>query len=253
MLSHSNIDRADSQQVSKAPFTFNSTLLMKDSLLPTGGFISLKLYVEEGYNVPYRIHSIRPDGAVIFCDASGTPVATWQTYAKTKVRNNARPYISSLIYNMNGVIAGHVVCTHTVISVIRNVVETIQAPYLIPPDSFVLIPQCHVAMLKGQCKAIQLRDDNRVVRTTGDLRLTFATTDDCLWVTEHDKIQLNMINTKDKVISMLKPNGICSIRIAGGQTFNVDGCSIIIKANVESNVRVIKQNNSLIFKGVQSA
>ena len=252
MLSHTNIDRQDSQQVSNAPFTFTSTLTMLDSVIPTGSFISLKVYVEEDYRVPFRFHGIRPDGKLIICDAVGTPVITWQTYPSTRKRDNDRPYISSLLYNMNGVIAGHVACTHTAIAVIRNVIETITEPYQLDANAFVLIPQCHVAMLKGQCRAIGQIDNNGTKYTTGDLDLSFGTTDDCIYATENDKISLAMVNTKDKFMKMLTPNGLCQVKV-GSDTFDVVGQSIIIKAAPESNVRVTKDNDRLQIKGVQSA
>lgn len=252
MLSHTNIDRQDSQQVSNAPFTFTSTLKLQESILPTGSFISLKVYVEEDYKVPFRFHSIRPDGKLVICDAVGTPVITWQTFAATRERLNERPYVSSLLYNMNGVIAGHVSCTHTAIAVIRNVVESITVPYLLDAGAFVLIPQCHVAMLKGQCRAIRQIDDNSSRDTTGDLELSFGTTDDCLYATENDKIILAMVNTEDKTMKMLTPNGLCNL-VVNGNTHGVIGKSIIIKSKLESNLRVTKGNGRLLLKGVQSA
>ena len=252
MLSHNNIDRQDSQQVSNAPFTFTSTLTLRDSVIPTGSFLSLKVYVEEDYKVPFRIHSINPDGRVIFCDASGTPVITWQTYAATKERNNDRPYISSLLYNMNGIIAGHVSCTHTAIAVIRNVIESITTPYLVDANAFVLIPQCHVAMLKGQARSLGQIDDNDSRYTTADLTLNFATTADCIYAEENDRIVFAMVNNEEKFYDMLTPNGLCAIKV-NGSTYSVDGKNIIIKSDIESNLRVNKGSNRLLLKGVQSA
>ena len=261
MLTHTNIDRADSKQVSKAPFTFTSTLNLAGRELPTGSFISLRLYVEEGTNVPYRIHSIQQDGRVIFCDSTGTPVAYWQTYPETEQVINDIPYISSLLFNMNGVIAGHVACTHTVISVIRSVIESLTGAYMVPADAFVLIPQCHVAMMQGVCRSIGLVSKDKTTYVTGDITIGVSGAQDqeCILVdadalASAGILQVNLTNTEDTIAEQAPVNGICAITINGStETFDCEDNSIIFKAGAESNLRVVKEQNRLNLKGVKNA
>ena len=85
MLTHSNIDRRDSAVVSKAPFTYDSTLVLDTQDVPSGCVLSVKVYVEEAYRVPYRIHSIEQDGKVWFCDSAGKKAVYWQVFGSTEV------------------------------------------------------------------------------------------------------------------------------------------------------------------------
>lgn len=254
MLTHSNIDRPDSKQVSKAPFTYTSTLRLGNNEIPTGSIISIKLYVEDSTKVPYRFYSIRPDGVVLFCDKTGTPLIQWQTFAETEtpqVREDL-PYISSLLYNMNGVIAGHIVCTYDVISVIRGVIDSISEQLLIPADAFVLLPQCHIAMLKGQCKSFGLINNNETLYTTGNLNISVNTEADCVLPVAGDTICFNMANTAETIQKMAPKNGLCGIRI-GDTTYCCADSNIILKAGVLSNLRVTKETKKLVLKGVRDA
>ena len=50
MLTHNNIDRQNSVEVSPAPFVYGSTLQMGNVTLPAGGFLSLKVHVNQMLN-----------------------------------------------------------------------------------------------------------------------------------------------------------------------------------------------------------
>jgi len=252
MLQHSNIDRADSVQVSKAPFTYDSTLDMAGNLIPSGGFLSLKIYVEGISRVPFRFHSIQPDGRVFICDSSGTIRAYWQTYATTEPNTS---YISSLLFNMNGVIAGHIACTQEVMAIIRHVIDTNTTAYFFPANAFVFIPQCHVSMLEGKGRVFELNSQNVVLETdTGDVHLVIGSTASCVipTVPAPDGISISLSNTVDTIQSEAPQNGLCMVAV-NGTTYCCADSSIIFKAKTLSNLRVIKEQGSVTFKGVLDA
>ena len=107
-------------------------------------------------------------------------------------------------------------------------------------------------MLKGQARSLGQIDDNASRYTTADLTLNFATTDDCIYAEENARIVFSMVNNEEKFYDMLTPNGLCSIKV-NGSIYSVDGKNVIIKADLESNLRVNKGSNRLLLKGVQSA
>ena len=268
MLTHSNIDRRDSVVVSKAPFTYESTLTINGSVLPAGSFIAVSMYVQETDRVPFRLHSIHTDGKVWFCDATGKLTCYWQTYEETAEIDSAdRPYVSSLLYNSNGVVSGLISCTHTVISLIRQVIEgNIENVYL-PADAFVLIPQCHVATIAGAGRSFGISSqDDETVYTTSNINIVGATTsyqdedvadDDqkgFIIVNGTDQVSLtvNICNQPEKIVKLAPVNRICYV-VVSGNTHNVIEKSIIIKSDTLSNLRVVKANGTLRFIGVLNA
>ena len=252
MLQHSNIDRADSVQVSKAPFTYESTLDMAGNLIPSGSFLSLKVYVEGVSRVPFRFHSIQPDGRVLICDSSGVIRAYWQTYATTESNTE---YISSLIFNTNGIIAGHIACTQEVMSVIRHIVDTNTTAYLFPRNAFIFIPQCHISMLAGHGRAFEIISQNGDPNiSTGDVHLVIGSTASCVipTVPAQDGISISLSNTEDTIREEAPKNGLCMIAV-NGTTYCCADSSIIFKSKTLSNLRVLKEPGCITFKGVLDA
>lgn len=259
MLQSFNIDRADSVSVSKAPFTYESTMMLGGSVIPAGSFVALKVYVDETYKVPFRLHSIDTDGRVWFCDANGAKAAYWKTYEGTyEITSADRPFISSLLYNQYGVIAGFISCTHTVLSLIRNIVESNIETVFLPDNAFVLIPQCHTAMIKGCCKAIGIgSQDDETVYTTSDINITGSTNAVqvervVLREQTDESIRISLSNSEDTLHKLAPDNGIC-VAIVGGGTYCCADSSIIIKSKALSNLRAVKQDNSIILRGVLNA
>lgn len=250
MLAHSNIDRLDSVQVSKAPFTYESTLNMAGNIVPSGSILSLKVYTEYNDSVPFRFHSIKPDGRLAICDKYGAIVAYWQTYATTEPGTE---FVSSLLYNPNGVIAGHISCDTTLVNIIRNVVDSLSEDYFFPADAFVLIPQCHVAMLTGKGRSIRvISQGQRIADMTGSFALQVS---GC--VLKNGNISLSITNTANTIKENAPHNGLCKIQVPGQQVCDCGDCSVIIKAGSEddyiSNLRVVRENGSIVFKGVLDA
>lgn len=267
MLIHSNIDRRDSVVVSKAPFTYESTMLINGTPIPAGSFLSLKVYVEESYKVPYRVHSITKDGKVWFCDATGRKAVYWQTYASTEEAAANQPkFVSSLLFNEYGVVSGHIACSYALISILRNIIVANNETVNVQADSCVLIPQCHVSMLGGSCRSFGLVSQNKApeYRTT-DLYITTDDTQVILGDAERyaageqliiqqitDRVQINLTNTDQTIIKKAPVNGICSI-IIDGETYNCEGKNLIIKAATLSDLRVARDDGQIVLRGVLNA
>ena len=261
MLIHSNIDRRDNVVVSKAPFTYESTLNLAGTIIPAGCFLSLKIYVEESYKVPFRVHSIAQDGKVWFCDHTGKKAVYWQTYINTEdITTNDSPFISSLLFNQYGVVAGHVACTYTVLDIIRNVIASTEETVFLPANALVLIPQCHVSMLSGAGRALGFVSQNKepVYVTTDtnlvadNLQIVFGSVD--TGVTE-DQLQLNLMNTPTLLQQKAESgtNGICSIVIDGEDALDCKNKCLIIKAAPLSNLRVARDDGNIVLRGVLNA
>lgn len=251
MLQHNNIDRQDSVDISPAPFTYTSTLNMAGMQIPAGSFLSFKVYVPGDMLMPYRFHSVRPDGKVMICDSRGTLAGYWQTYSDTEPDVE---YISSVLVNMQGVLMGHVVCTMQALDLVRRVVVSSLDTVFLPTDAFVFLPQCHIAMLSGYCRSfgVQTQDGNMEYHT-GDL--TVASKSDLIRQSLSDgTLTVSITNSKDRLEARADHNGIRYITIDGStNAVSCVGKSIILKAVVESNLRVVMENNQIVLRGVLNA
>ena len=251
MLSHTNINRTESASTSKAPFTFDSTMELAGSRIAAGDILSLKVYVDEYYQVPFHIHSITQDGRVVFCDKKGTPVAFWQTYAETAKTDG---YVSGLLYNYNGVVAGHIVCKDSVVSLVRGIIAQTLDTVVIASNAFILMPQCHVAMLAGHCRSFCIDNQGSLEYHTRSITLTANPNEYAVPILANNTsdIILSISDTAAQLQKQAPLNGICYVEI-NGQTRSCKDSSIIIKPSMLSNLRVVKQGDSLTFKGVKDA
>lgn len=270
MLTHNNIDRQNSVEVSPAPFVYGSTLQMGDVTLPAGGFLSLKVHVNQSFLMPYRFHSVRPDGKVMIADRRGTLVGYWQTFDNTEPEIE---YVSSLLVDMQGVMIGHVACTVAVMDLIRRVVVSNTETVFLAPNAFEFLPQCHIAMLEGYAKSFGIQSQNNEMEYhTGNLILDMTgSPSSCVWmggytITVNGKevyipddrdIPVNLTNTKDQLERRAEDNGICNIQVTAGtvsdQAVPVAGKSIVVKAAMMSNLRVLMEDGKLVLRGVLNA
>jgi len=258
MLTHTNIERSNSQNESKAPFTFESTMLVNGMRVPQGGFLSIKVYVDSDYTLPVHIHCIRQDGTVVFADARGADVALWKTKAKT---DEGAEYVTDFLYTDYGVIAGSIACTIQTLEIFRGAIAQRTSDYYLAAGSFILIPQCHIAMMKGSAKAIKISD----TYFTSDVTL-HGFTPSVIPEGEEDKMKLpvvdwrgaaaDIVNKLDTVLDRQQKNGICSI-VVNGTTTACDGKRLIIKSKMTpeyaSNLRVVRDGNQIILRGVKDA
>lgn len=256
MLQHSNLDRRDSVIVSKAPFTYESTMQLDGQQVPLGGFLSLKVYVEEAYKVPYRLHSITQDGKVWFCDATGKKTLYWQVYDSTEEANMDMPFVSSVLVNKYGVLAGHIACSYEIVSLIRNVIASNEATVYLPATAFVLIPQCHVAMLSGSARSFAfINQGHDPVYITEDISIEVGSDQVILCDTGYeDSFQINLTNKDITVEKAALANGICQLQIEGSTvTYPCETRCLIIKAAPLSDLRVLRDGESIVLRGVLNA
>jgi hypothetical protein len=247
MLNHTNIDRSNSMEISPAPFTYTSTRLLGTVQLPADAFISVRVYAEDNYRIPYRIHSVEPGGRINFCDSTGQIRLYWQTYADTEALTAASgPYVSSLLFNMNRVIAGHICCTRQALDLIRGVINSLSQTLLLPADAFVLIPQCHIPMMGGFCRAIAVNG----VYSTSDIHIQGST--ESVITNYNDALSVSLINTQAQLNDNATGNTLCYI-VVNGSTVDCKGKSIIMKSSMLSNLRVGQEDGKVTLKGVTDA
>lgn len=256
MLTHYNIERSNSQKESKAPFTFESTLDINGQNMPQGSFLSIKVYVDGSFALPVRFYSIRQTGELVFCDSNGSIVAMWKTHPLT---DEDTKWVTSVLVNENGVLAGTIAATKQALDIIRGVIKSRTSDFFFPSNAFVLMPQCHVAMLAGSAKAIVVTDREGTRHTfTSDITVQpVAGIDDPeAMVFYVDEQSYSLRNKYSTVLGRLKHNGICNI-VVNGSTVDCSQSKLIIKAKMTtedaSNLRVIHNKDSLVLKGVKDA
>lgn len=256
MLTHYNIERSNSQKESKAPFTFESTLDINGQKMPQGSFLSIKVYVDGSFTLPIRFYCLRQTGELVFCDSNGSIVALWKTHPIT---DEDTKWITSVLVNEAGVIAGTIATTKQALDIIRGVVNSHTSDFYFPSNAFILMPQCHVAMLAGSAKAIVVTDRDGVRHTfTSDITVQPVADEDepeamvfCI-----NGCSYNLRNKYSTVLKRLKHNGICNI-VINGSTVDCSQSKLIIKAKMTtedaSNLRVTHNSDGLVLKGVKDA
>lgn len=256
MLTHYNIERSNSQKESKAPFTFESTLDINGQNMPQGSFLSIKVYVDGSFALPIRFYSLRQTGELVLCDNNGAIVAMWKTHPIT---DEDTKWITSALVNENGVLAGTIAATTQALDILRGVINSRTSDFFFPSNAFVLMPQCHVAMLAGSAKAIVVTDREGTKHAfTSDITIqpTAGEDDPEAMVFYIGEKSYNLRNSYSTVLKRLKHNGICNI-VINGSTVDCSQSKLIIKAKMTteeaSNLRVIHDQNSLILKGVKDA
>ena len=249
MIQHSNIDRADSVAVSPAPFTYTSTLKLGSVTIPAGSFLTLKVFVSESFIMPYRFHSVRQDGKVMICDSKGSLVGYWPTFDTTEPDVE---FISSVLVDMQGVLMGHIACTLQTMDLIRSVVNSSLDTVYLDPAAFVFLPQCHTAMLSGYGRSFGIQSQSSEMEYhTGDLSI--AASNSCVILgSTADPVGIDLSNSKTRLDALVGADGLCNI-VVNGSTYNCIGKSIIIKAGIQSNLRVAMENNQIMLRGVLNA
>lgn len=246
MLTH-NVDITDRQTGSKWPFAYESTLKLPDGIMFTGdfagGFVSIKVYVNEKLSLPVRIDCITPDRRVLFSDRNGAFVAQWQLYEDSE----PTPYVSSVLLNENNVISGHVVCKQETVDVLMGIMRTLSKTLYLDSDAFVLLPQCHVMSLLGSCRSFGFRHDGETELRTSDVSI--QVTPDVLQQQEPGVLWFHLKNSdqwKDKNTVL---DSVLQV-VINGSTYWTGNQSIILKAGIQSNLRLTQQGKTITLKGV---
>lgn len=254
MITH-NIDITDRQKQSKAPFSYESTLKLPDGTMFSGvfpgGFISVKIYVDEKVSIPVRMDCLTADKKVLFRDRNGNTVAYWQLYEDTE----QLPYVSSVLLNDNGIISGHVVCTPETVNVLCGVMRDLTQNLYLDADAFILIPQCHVATLRGSSRSFGFRHDGQLEIRTSDIELLPAPSlepgDGAVWrkTIDASNLSFNLKNTSAWDAANTTPDSVSQV-IVNGSTYWTGNTSLLLKAGVQSNLRLVQQKKTITLRGV---
>lgn len=253
MITH-NMDITDRQKESKSPFAYESTLKLPDGVMFSGefpgGFLSIKVYVNEKTALPVRMDCLTPDKKVWFRDRNGNSVAYWQLYADTE----QLPFVSSVLLNSNGVISGQIVCRPETVDVLCGVMTGLTQNLYLDPDAFILMPQCNVATLLGASRSFGFRNDGQLTIRTADTTLLPAYTgtpgDGAVWKHVNDnKLRFDLKNTAAWDESNTTPDSISQV-IVNGSTYWTGNTSLLLKAGIQSNLRLIQQRKNITLRGV---
>ena len=253
MITH-NVDITDRQKESKSPFAYESTLKLPDGVMLSGefpgGFISVKVYVNEKLSLPVRMDCLTPDKRVIFSDRNGNTVAYWQLYEDS----DQVPFVSSVLLNENGVIVGHVVCRTETVDILCGVMKNITQNLYLDSDAFILMPQCHVATLLGSSRSFGFRHDGQMDIRTSNITLepsyTGAAVPGAVWKdTVRYDLRFDLKNTAYWDDTNSTPDSISQV-IVNGTTYWTGNTSLLLKAGVQSNLRLTQQGKTITLRGV---
>lgn len=149
MIQHNNIDRNDAAINTKAPFEWTCPLSLNGAVLPSGAFLSIRVYLSDGMIPPARIYRVTNTG-VTFCDSTGAVIGTWRLYA-----GSASDMINGFIRNDNNVITGFV-CTYSNIpAFFRAAASKAGGEYYTDNNDFILLPDCCSMQFSGCCRSLK--------------------------------------------------------------------------------------------------
>ena len=236
-----NVDRNSSIEQTKAPFTYDSTLSYGDTVLSVNDFVSIKITVTSSHVPPVHIARLTQNKELIFSDSRGTDVGYVQLYDTTETDS----LVSSVILSPTHIVAGHIVCSKNTINQLLGLLSRTSETVYFGSSAFVLLPQCHVAMLTGTCRSIRLGD----VYTTANAAVHFkgSVYGKAPSSSNRYTLTINTVNSWDNLA--LPRNNICVLTV-GSTNYWVGGCHLLFKHGVLSNLRVIHADNSIMLKGV---
>lgn len=255
MLRNTNIDRSDEQLNTKAPFEFSCPLALGAVILPPCAFLSVRVYLTEEMTAPVSITSLQAVNnsvVVTFRDAGRRLVGSWTAYNRSE---SGIEYVSDVIENEHGVIAGHVT-VQTSVPALLFAACSASPGGRIQPDrrDFVLLPQCCVQQFKGRGKSFVVSGKG----TTADLRLSTSIMVPCELDNSsgHQSVRIGVMGEFGYPV-VVNPGGyaqigydyITKVRIAGRPPIDCRGQHLLVQAGYTSNLRVTT-GDTIKFSGV---
>ena len=243
IISH-NIDRTDEALNTKAPFEWRCPLEIAKSVMPSGAFLSIKVYCSEDVKPPVRLHNIKTagsEGVVEFRDSEGTLIGTWQLQASL----NYFPLVSSFIFGKDGTIRGQVTCDYNTPAFLLATTKQGGGSIVTSADDFVLLPSCHVPYLNGICKSFSIGGK----QSTADAVITPTTRTKASFNNNGAFTVGLMSEYKEPVLV----NGISTLIVnnEGSESqYAVGNKHLVLNAGITSNLRVRTTGSTIQLKGV---
>lgn len=247
-----NLDRTAEGSISNWPFTYESTRDTGDGIVEAGGFLSVSINVDQSVALPCRFKGVTADGRIVICDAAGAEVCSGQLYAAS----DQSDYSSFFLYDQYAALRGFICCKTDVCIQLWMLSKYANDMHYFGNKAFVLLPQCHVQSMQGTVKTFGVNGRftaaNLIIRCSDAVdHRTWNVLPERVDVTENDtthhKLSFSVYNIIDP-----GPNTWCRV-YAADQIWNVEGCNLIIKAGLTSNLRVITTDASIILRGVLDA
>ena len=233
----SNIDISDARLNTKAPFQWNCPLRLWGSTLPSGAFISIKVYLPETAKPPVRLYQITEQEA-IFHDATGALLGSMDLAVKAP---NSDGYVLSFIKSPDGILVGHVAAELQTSAILKQAAILAGGTFYTAPNDFVLLPQCHVQALSGKARVIRVdgvQSYPNAYLYSGSQVMTSVVGDTCTFSLYGD------------YKPTLTKNRICNL-VVNGTSYSVQNQHLLLIPGVQSNLRIVKDVSGLTFKGVK--
>lgn len=238
-----NIDYTDASLNTKAPFNYACPLRLWGSSLPTGAFVSIKIYIPETAKPPVRLYCITEDEAA-FHDSLGAYIGSWHFNDPCTSYGTG---VLQLIKNRSDIVVGHLVADPYTAAILKQTAVLSGGPFYTDVADFSLLPQCHIQRLDGTCRAIVLDG----VPHTGSVTLTGGVTP-----VSGGTVSTHLTDRNGAVAVSLEgyyappsTNGLCVLQV-GNDRFWIGDQHLYVIAGVQSNLRVVTSNGVVTFKGV---
>lgn len=254
-----NIGRNDAAINTCAPFMAGSMMRLGDSLLPSGMFVSIKIYCRGGYKLPIRLsgasRNIDNTGTLLhFSDKTGK--AAGDALVMPKANNMAYDDLCTcFIVDTHDNIVGHVAYRALLGDMAWT--ATHDDDVVTDESDFRLLPQCHAAILEGGIRHIQI--NNNIIRGTVHVMPSSYVYTNVVTDSYTTSLQYSVCGPYgDDAAAVV--NGICHItatpiKVNGATTTGekdiwVGGCNLVIRAGVTSNLRIIADTNGISIRSV---
>lgn len=251
----SNTDRTDAARGTNAPFQWGCKLAFGAERLPADAFMSIRIYCVGGVIPPARLHSIQKlpsgNGIITFADSFGAVIGYWNIY-KTNADNTE--IVTAYIRDANGLLRGHIACMPWVPNFFLNVASRhFQGEAVTDANDFILLPQCHIPVLKGACKKVLYKNATSIADASH-----FATGSGTLleMVEAPTGTYTCSINVAGSFAGDAPANGFCELHVLVGDTttkYSLVDKHLIIRAGTTSNLRVSVENTITVLSGVRNA
>lgn len=246
MLLHSNIDKQDASQNTKAPFEFESTMTVANVVLPLDSFSSAQIRCIEGIQPPAHISRV-----------SGTTDTVIVTIADTNDIvighcSYSAESLYALVKTSDGIPRGLLGISSDAFNILKNILKQTSFSINVDRNAFVFLPQCHVATMDGMCRIVRINDiPVSTVDIGKDPESSLVHLEEIHRGTESPWAYRYSLydNGPLKIVSL--PKGIQTV-VVNNKEFSAIGKHLLIKAGKTSNLRVLT-DSAITLKGVTDA
>lgn len=274
MLLQHNLDRNLETYNTKAPFRYQCQLELPNGSLPSQSIRAAVVYCDEDVVSPVRISSLSVDPVnaqcckVEFMDSAGLQLGFAYLY-----KSIPSDYITTFILDQYDCIKGHVNYNVQAADAMLQAAIMSGGTYRTGDNDFMLLPQCHLSMMRGIMRAIRVNDElthktvyfNPTIEMhteeiTASVNVGLADTSYVLSMAEPLEEGTTLeTNPTFNGLTWLSVNNLDSINMVHESNpdyaivnpFLLSGVHLVIRSADTSNVRVISTDRYTTFTGVR--